>query len=555
MEGLVAPTLDVTSPRLFILGLALRLGLFLLGAIVSPLAGRWLVQLLLLSLRLLPISWLREILIEEEEQIRRSRPTSLLSSLASSQNTLVLVTSLGFIRLCLQFLEPYAELQSFIGFYLNLALLGSSVWLLSKVIRQGVRQGIARLLEQWGRSPSPELLVVIETLLYIPLVALIVVGLFPRLGFFTVQPDTQNTVFSVASRLGIFLLGTALSPGLGQLFPRLVRWLLRLTLPQGIAGDSGDPYQLLLQPFQPPLVLTGTLGCIALSLNSLSAYEDLYTFLGFFIYLALSISVAWLAFKVMKRVVRQVLISVLQQRFGQVTEGILVFETLIYVSIVVLAIVIFAQGLRLNIFALTASLGISGVAVAFASQQALGRLVGTIELYLDRPYVPGEYIRVTFNPYGEDVYGRVESVGLRSTKIRTVAKNTLVIVPNSTMAGLNIENISRGKKIMALVCLDFNKVFQEQDQALVKQVIEEATQAFWGLEQASTRIQFVDRADRSGTRTRIIFFITGSSQNSLGLRKRLIELANDAIGKRLLAYNLRFTFPEPTIYIDSPISL
>ncbi|MGA1285055.1 MAG: mechanosensitive ion channel family protein, partial [Prochlorothrix sp.] len=136
---------------------------------------------------------------------------------------------------------------------------------------------------------------------------------------------------------------------------------------------------------------------------------------------------------------RQVLITVLQQRFGQVTEGILVFETLIYVSIVVLAIIIFAQGLRLNIFALTASLGISGVAVAFASQQALSRLIGTIELYLDRPYVPGEYIRVTFNPYGEDVYGRVESVGLRSTKIRTVAKNTLVIVPNSTMAGLRAD--------------------------------------------------------------------------------------------------------------------
>ncbi|MGA1285054.1 MAG: hypothetical protein ACO34J_13485 [Prochlorothrix sp.] len=122
-------------------------------------------------------------------------------------------------------------------------------------------------------------------------------------------------------------------------------------------------------------------------------------------------------------------------------------------------------------------------------------------------------------------------------------------------SALNIENISRGKKIMALVCLDFNKVFQERDQALVKQVIEEATQAFWGLDQASTRIQFVDREDRPGTRTRIVFFITGSSQNSLGLRKRLIELANETIGKRLNAYNLRFTLPEPTIYIDSPISL
>lgn len=554
MEGLFDPNPDATTPQLYILGLTLRLGLFLLGSIVSPFVGRWLMQLLTLSLRLLPASWLATLGLPSPSARRSASTTSLFQTLASVQNTLTLLGSLAFIRLCLRFLAPYTELKDFIAIYLNLAMVGGGLWLMAQSIRQGVRKGIARLLVKWGRPPSPELLVVIETLLYLPLIVLVFLGLSPYLGLWSLQPNTQNTVLSVASRLGLFLLGTALSPGLGQLFPRLIRFILHLSLKKS-PQDNRATSRALLQPFQTPLVLTGTLGCIALSLNSLSIYEDLYTFLGFFIYLALSISLAWLAFKVMKRVVRQVLITVLQQRFGQVTEGILVFETLIYVSIVVLAIIIFAQGLRLNIFALTASLGISGVAVAFASQQALSRLIGTIELYLDRPYVPGEYIRVTFNPYGEDVYGRVESVGLRSTKIRTVAKNTLVIVPNSTMAGLNIENISRGKKIMALVCLDFNKVFQERDQALVKQVIEEATQAFWGLDQASTRIQFVDREDRPGTRTRIVFFITGSSQNSLGLRKRLIELANETIGKRLNAYNLRFTLPEPTIYIDSPISL
>lgn len=31
----------------------------------------------------------------------------------------------------------------------------------------------------------------------------------------------------------------------------------------------------------------------------------------------------------------------------------------------------------------------------------------------------------------EGLFGRVESIGLRSTQIRTVAKSTLFIVPNS----------------------------------------------------------------------------------------------------------------------------
>ncbi|MGA1131611.1 MAG: mechanosensitive ion channel family protein [Prochlorotrichaceae cyanobacterium] len=535
---------------LLIVELALRLGLFLLGAIVSPLVGRWTSQLLFHLFQ----GFSRHYKIFEPFAPPEQALPSRSLRLQPFQDPFILTIALGFIALSLRLLDPYADLQAFLSFYIYFTLFICSLWLVSKGIRQGVRQGLARLLQYWKRSPSKELLLVLEVLLYLPILGAIALIVLPRTGIFNVEKATQGVIFDLSIRLGIFLLGIVLAPGIGLLIPRLVKFCLRLLLPR-VPQDSPDFYQDVIEPFQKPLILTGTLGSIALSLTALSTYNDLYTFLGFFVYLALSLSMVWLASNVMKRLVRQALINLLKRQFGEVTEGILVFETLIYVTIIAFAIIIFALGLRLNIFALGASLGIGGIAVAFAAQQALGRLIGTIELYLDRPYVAGEYIRVTFNPFGEDVYGRIESVGLRSTKIRTVAKNTLVIVPNSMMAGLNIENISRGKKIMTLVCLDFNKVFQEREKALVQQVIEDASRGFWGLDQASTRIQFVDLEHQPGTRARIIFFITGSSQNALGLRKRLIELANDAIAKRLLMYNLRFTMPEPIVYIDSPITL
>ena len=61
------------------------------------------------------------------------------------------------------------------------------------------------------------------------------------------------------------------------------------------------------------------------------------------------------------------------------------------------------------------------LAIAFAAQKTLEQLLGTCVLYLDRPFIPGEYIRL---PSG--LFGRVESIGLRSTKIRTAAKSTLI---------------------------------------------------------------------------------------------------------------------------------
>lgn len=374
------------------------------------------------------------------------------------------------------------------------------------------------------------------------------------LGLVPVDQDIQRYVIELAIRLGLFLVGAIVSPLIGRSLPQLLQRVL-LFIQRYVQIDAIEIYNRYIQPLRNTITITGTVVFIALGLNLLAPYEDLYTFLGVFIYLVLSISIAWLASKVAQRVIRGSVINLLQRRGGEVNEVVLVFETLTNLLIILFAIVIFAQGLRLNLLALTASLGIGGVAVAFAAQQALGRLIGTIELYLDRPYLPGEYIRVTFNPFAEDVYGRVESIGLRSTKIRTVAKNTLIIVPNSMMAGMNIENITRGKKIMAMLCLNFSQPLKETEKALVSRVIEDTSQAFWGFNKANVRIQFCQPEDKPGTVARVNFFITGSSEDSINLRKRILELAHDEIAKTLLTYNLQFTILDPLVYIDSPMSI
>ncbi|MEM8544140.1 MAG: mechanosensitive ion channel family protein [Cyanobacteria bacterium P01_H01_bin.119] len=369
-----------------------------------------------------------------------------------------------------------------------------------------------------------------------------------------IDQDILRYVLELMARLALFVLGVALSPFVGRWLLGLLRKALNL-LGRYKLLDSQTFYQNSIQPFQSSLSLTGAFLVIALFLNLLIQYEDLYNFLGVFVYSALSVGVAWFASRIARQFIHRSVISLVNRWFGEVNEVVLIFETLIYVLIVVLAIVIFAVGLRVNLIALGASVGISGVAIAFAAQQTLGRLFGTLELYLDRPYVSGEYIRVNFNPYGEDVYGRVEAIGLRSTKIRIVAQNTMMIVPNSTMAGKNIENVSRGKKTMAMLCLDFARSLRPEEQALVTRTIEQESRLFWGFDKASTRVQYGSAGDWAGTRARVFFFITSSSENSLELRKRLLELANFAIAKKLSTQNLRFVVPEPTVYIDSPMTL
>lgn len=369
-----------------------------------------------------------------------------------------------------------------------------------------------------------------------------------------IDQEILQHVLELAARLGLFSLGVIVAPFFGRLLPYLLQRVLRL-IEHYLDIQEKDAYTQLIRPFQNSLKLIGTFFFIALCLNLLIKYEDLYAFLGFFVYFALSVGIVWFASTIARQIIRRFLIGLVRRWFGAVNEVVLIFETLIYALFILSAVIVFAIGLRVNLVALGASLGLGGVAIAFAAQQTLGRLFGTLELYLDRPYLPGEYVRATFNPFAGDIYGRIESIGLRSTKIRMVAQNTMMIVPNSMMASMNIENISRGKKIMAMLCLDFTKQLNAAEEALVKQIVEEASHIFWGFDKASTRIQFCPADNGLGTRARVIFFITSSSENSLGLRKRLLELANDEIATKLAAYNLRFIVPEPAVYVDSPMSI
>jgi hypothetical protein len=137
-----------------------------------------------------------------------------------------------------------------------------------------------------------------------------------------------------------------------------------------------------------------------------------------------------------------------------------------------------------------------------------------------------------------------------------VAKGTLIIVPNSVMANLDVvENITRSKKVMVLLFLDFVRPLKQEEEALVEQVIKESTNALFGIDPGSTRITLLQPENKLGTRARVSFFILGSNENSLQLRKRLLELANDTISEKLANYGIEFTCTEPTVYVDSPVTM
>lgn len=87
---------------------------------------------------------------------------------------------------------------------------------------------------------------------------------------------------------------------------------------------------------------------------------------------------------------------------------------------------------------LIGGLGIGGIAIALASQETLSNFFGSLTLLFDRPFEVGDWVHI------EGVEGEVERLGFRSTRIRT-GLNSQVTVPNSKLAGANVDNLGRRK--------------------------------------------------------------------------------------------------------------
>ena len=113
-------------------------------------------------------------------------------------------------------------------------------------------------------------------------------------------------------------------------------------------------------------------------------------------------------------------------------------------TVIVLTIVQIAQILSgKEVTSILAGLGIGGLAFALAAQDTIKNFFGSLVLLSDRPFEVGERVIV------DSTDGIIESVGMRSTRVRTLTGH-LVTIPNGELANKSIENIAKRPHIRRL---------------------------------------------------------------------------------------------------------
>jgi len=105
------------------------------------------------------------------------------------------------------------------------------------------------------------------------------------------------------------------------------------------------------------------------------------------------------------------------------------------IVLVAVALTMLLSYFGINVTALTAALGIGGLALTLAAQDTLSDAIAGFIILADRPYRVGDRIEIQ----GVGTWGDVVEIGLRTTRIRT-RDNRMVIVPNSLIAKNQVIN-------------------------------------------------------------------------------------------------------------------
>jgi MscS family membrane protein len=224
---------------------------------------------------------------------------------------------------------------------------------------------------------------------------------------------------------------------LGRLFDRVLRYALAL-VGKRFAGNGRIPVaEVAIGPAR--AVLSLALFRAVLEFIDPSAIAGLY--IGRTIELVLIWAIAYFLIKLVGLLLAHVE-AVLDARQQFASRSMLhLTRRAATVTIAVLAILLVLSNWGYNTTTLVAGLGVGGIAVALAAQQTIANVFGGVSVIGDQPVRIGD-----FGKFG-DLVGTVEDIGMRSTRIRTLAR-TVVSVPNSSFAGLNIENYSLRDKML-----------------------------------------------------------------------------------------------------------
>ena len=216
-------------------------------------------------------------------------------------------------------------------------------------------------------------------------------------------------------------------------------------------------------------------------------------------------------------------------------------RTIIKAVVLTVGILIILGSLGISITPLITALGVGGLAVALALQDTLSNLFAGIHILVERPIRVGDYIKLSS---GEEGY--VMDIGWRTTRIRMLANN-VIIIPNNKLSQSIITNYYYPEKRMSLLIpigVSYDSDPDRVEKILVQEAQKAAGEIAGFLKEPPPFVRFIPGFGDSSLNFTLICQIAEYVDQYLvqhELRKRIF--------KRFKEEGIEIPFPIRTVYL------
>jgi len=299
---------------------------------------------------------------------------------------------------------------------------------------------------------------------------------------------------------------------------------------------------LVLELLRGPIKVVVFVSLLNIGLNFFDWSPRAKLYLSKALILVIAAALTYLAVKILN-----VLLDAWKSRHAQDTERrfndqlFSVIRVSLDTFLVVVAVLVTAQNMDINITAALASLSIGGLAVGLAAQDTLANLFGALAVFVDKPFRVGDQIKL------DGAEGTVEIVGLRSTRVRS-SEGHLLAVPNKTMGNATIINITRRPSIRTVMDLGLT---YDMSAAKVRRAVEILNEVYKAHPKTKDLIVAFNQFAASALNIRVIHWWDGGDNKAY--MAGLQEL-NLTVQERFEAEKIAFAFPTQTVLLkqDSP---
>lgn len=191
----------------------------------------------------------------------------------------------------------------------------------------------------------------------------------------------------------------------------------------------------------------------------------------------------------------------------------------------------------INVTAFVTTLGIGGIAVALALQNVLGDLFASLSIILDKPFVVGDFVVL------EDYMGKIEQIGIKSTKIRSLGGEQIVI-SNSELTKSRIRNFKRMQERRILFTLGVTyqtpAAKLEKIPSVIQEVIENTPMTRFD------RAHFMTYGNFSLNFDVVYYVLSGEYLDYANTQQAI----NMEIYRRFQKMGIDFAYPTQTLFIE-----